>query len=250
MNHDLFVKMFVRRFHENLCLHMLSEWDPLPLSHYDWLTTRKVFSVWKHECEHFQRITTKHHSVHHRLYSFKYSAQFMDHLCNSLMVLSCTFWSLSARGHFVLSPYGKQQCDNSAKHLLLCSPDERMSYKVTGMTCGVKYIFIFGQLFVNCAFHCVSKKCFLRTSTEVDDVEGNCGFRRPLKSIISTIFWSVPGCYVCFSSPAVPPPVCKQISNRSLWGQSALCHLQTSQALQRGQPRCSHWCQKTKKFQH
>lgn len=90
---------------------------------------------------------------------------------------------------------------------------------------------------------------FLRTSTGVDDVEGSCGFKRLLKSIIFTIFWSVPGCYVCFSSPAVPPPVCKQISHRSLWGQSALCHLQTSQALQRGQWRCSHLCQEIKKFQ-
>ncbi len=96
---------------------------------------------------------------------------------------------------------------------------------------------------------CVPKKCFLRTSTEVDYVEGSCGFKRLLKSIIFTIFWLVPCCYVCSSSPAVPPPVCKQISHRSLWGQSALCHLQTLQALQRGQPRCSHLCQEIKSNQ-
>ncbi len=88
------------------------------------------FQYRKHECEHFQHITNQTFIPFIRLYSFKYRAQFMDHLYFSFVVLSCTFSSLSVWGHFVLSPYGKQQCDNSAKHLLLCSLDKRMSYKV------------------------------------------------------------------------------------------------------------------------
>ncbi len=63
----------------------------------------------------------------------------MDHLYFSFVVLSCTFSSLSVWGHFVLSPYGKQQCDNSAKHLLLCSLDKRMSYKVGVLRSNIQY---------------------------------------------------------------------------------------------------------------